>query len=330
MPVSCAKLPAMTPRALPSRPPQVRAQVPLHGMTTMGVGGPAAYFAEADSAEAFCGLRRWAEDRNLPVLVLGEGSNVLIADKGFSGLVIRNAVSGVRIEDAEAVVGGAENLPRLIRLLNRRRLGGLERMYGIPGTVAGAVVGNAGAYGQEICERVVQVRAWTPEGVRVLPPDQLDFRYRHSIFKQRREWFLLECRLRLIPSSGNLQQVSDTILEKRLHKYPPGLRCPGSFFKNVIADELPEAVRRRLPPDFFFYGKVPAGKLLEAVGANGAVRGGAQIASYHGNLVINRGGATSREIRELAFEYAERVHHRYRIRLEPEILILSHNGEILG
>ncbi len=313
-----------------SAPPLVRENVSLQPLTTMEVGGPARFLVSVSTAEEFVWARRWARERELPVLFLGEGSNVLPDDAGYPGLVIQNRILGTDREGSQVRVGGGENLIRFIRWLNRQGLAGMERMYGIPGTVAGAIVGNAGAYGQEICERVVEVRAWTPDGELCLSRDELDFRYRHSVFKDRREWFLFDCCLRLEPNSGNLQAVSDTILEKRLEKYPPGLRCPGSFFKNVLAGELSASVREGLPPGFFLHGKIPAGKLLEAVGANGERLGGAEIASYHGNLVVNREGASSREIRKLAFDYAERVRHRFGIRLEPEILILDEKGEILG
>ncbi len=310
--------------------PLIRENVPMREMTTLAVGGPARYLADVSSLQEYLQARRWAESRGLPVLVLGEGSNVLAADAGFPGLVIRNCIRGIERDGLEVRVGGGENLPGFIRWLNREGLAGMERMYGIPGTVAGAVVGNAGAYGQEIGERVVEVRAWTADGETALLPERLGFRYRHSAFKEHRGWFLLDCLLRLEPGKGNLQAVSDTILEKREAKYPPGLKCPGSYFKNVPAEEIPPEIRQRLPEEFFYYGKVPAGVLLEAVGAKGAHRGGAEIATYHGNLVINRDRASSKDLEELAFDYAERVWDRYRIRLEPEILILDEQGAILG
>ena len=112
-------------------------------------------------------------------------------------------------------------------------------------------------------------------------------------------------------------------MAKRLVKYPIGLKCPGSFFKNVVLSELSENARRRIPDTFIIGDKVPAGKLLEAVGARGVSRGDAQFAEYHGNLIINRGRAKSADILVLARKYAGRVLEDFRIRLEPEILIVD-------
>jgi UDP-N-acetylenolpyruvoylglucosamine reductase len=199
----------------------------------------------------------------------------------------------------------------------------MERLYGIPGTVAGALVGNAGAYGQQIGESVLEVSIWSNHQVQVLPAGDLDLRYRNSLFQRQRDWFILKCRLRLRKSSEPLQEISDEILTKRLVKYPQGLKCPGSFFKNLNLDEVPKTALEKIPEDFIMFGKIPAGKLLEAVGANGVRRGNAQFADYHGNLIVNLGQATSQDILTLADEYAGRVWEHFRIRLEPEILILD-------
>ena len=128
---------------------------------------------------------------------------------------------------------------------------------------------------------------------------------------------------RLKETSENLQSISEQILAKRLVKYPRSLQCPGSFFKNILLDDLSPAVRQGIPETFQIWGKVPAGKLLEAVGAKGARKGAAQFADYHGNLLINRGNATSDDILGLANEYSGRVLERFGIHLEPEILIID-------
>lgn len=289
----------------------------------MQVGGCCCYLVEVHTCEELEQACSWAQARGVPALFLGDGSNVLFSDQGFPGLVLRNRILGIDRSGNEVRVAGGENLIELIRRLNRQQLAGMERMYGIPGTVAGAVVGNAGAYGQEISQSIVEVETWSENQLRVLTPAEAQFRYRHSAFKERREWFMLGCTFRLQSSVENLQQISEEILLKRLVKYPIGLKCPGSFFKNVIASELPAPVLERIPADFILFGKIPAGKLLQAVGANGARYGDAQIADYHGNLIINLGHATSEQILTLANEYAGRVWERFRIRLEPEIFVVD-------
>ena len=304
----------------------LRPEAPLAPLTTLAIGGSGRWLLELRDPGLLDSAWNWARRQGLQVLFLGAGSNVLFSDAGYTGLVIRNRLHGRERAGNEIRVSGGEDLGETIRWVNRLGLGGMERLYGIPGTVAGAVVGNAGAYGQEIGDRIRQVSFWSPEeGVRTLPSSALDFRYRHSLFKERREWFMLSCTLALEPASEPLQPVSDKILATRLAKYPVGLKCPGSFFKNVIAAELDPEVLSRIPEDFIFYGKIPAGKLLDEVGARGRRIGGALIASHHANLFVNEEGAASRDMLALAREYSNRVRERFEIELEPEILIVSPN-----
>ena len=304
----------------------LRSEAPLAPLTTLAIGGRSRWLLELSDPDQLDSAWRWARRRGLPVLFLGAGSNVLFADAGYEGLVIRNRLRGRERAGTEIRVSGGEDLGETIRWANRLGLSGMERLYGIPGTLAGAVVGNAGAYGQEIGDRIREVSFWTPEeGVRTLPASGLDFRYRHSLFKERRDWFLLSCTLVLEPAPEPLQPVSDEILATRLAKYPVGLKCPGSFFKNVIAAELEPEILSRIPADFIFYGKIPAGKLLDEVGARGRRIGGALIAPHHANLFVNEEGAASRDMLALARKYSNRVRERYDIELEPEILIVSPN-----
>ncbi len=298
-------------------------RVSLAELTTIRVGGIADWFNRAYEVEQLAAAVEWAGQRRLPFLFLGEGSNVLFPDSGFRGLVIKNRFLGFDRYDDEVQVAGGENLGEVIQRVNRLHLAGMECMYGIPGTLAGAVVGNAGAYGQEIRDSVVEVTTWSPDGVQTFDREAMQFSYRHSLLKDRRDLFVLNCRFRLKPAAENLTSKSDEILRKRLAKYPVGLRCPGSFFKNVLVRQLSPEVLAGIPSDFIQFGKIPAGKLLEEVGARGATCGDALIADYHGNLLINRRLATSRDVLALANEYARKVWDRFQVRLEPEILIVE-------
>lgn len=297
--------------------------VPAREITTIQTGGNCRWLADIRSTADLNAALQLARREQLPLLYVGEGSNVLFEDEDYPGMVLRNRITGVRRCESRLVAGAGESLGLVIRRANAYHLEGLERLYGIPGTVAGAIVGNAGAYGQEIGERVIQVRVWDREKVYTLSADEFRFSYRYSSFKEWRELFLLECTLQLEPSRQPLQEISDEILSKRITRYPPGLKCPGSFFKNVPVGDIPVEALRLIPEEFIQFGKVPAGVLLDAAGARGAVRGEAQIAPYHANLFINRGNAGSQDILELARVYQEKVWERFRIRLEPEILIVN-------
>ncbi len=312
------------PIAKQSRPNGVLSGVPLAPLTTMRVGGQSRWFCEIRDPQSLAAAYHWAKGQGLPIFFLGDGSNVLFSDVEFPGLVLRNRTSGRERSGNQILVASGENLGELIRWTNQQQLSGMERMYGIPGTVAGALVGNAGAYGQEICESLTETTVWSAEeGIRKLSRSQLEFGYRHSVFKGQKDWFILDCTMDLKKSREKLQEISDSILETRLAKYPSGLKCPGSFFKNVLAKELSDQASRVIPEDFILFGKIPAGRLLEAVGAKGAHSGTASFAKHHANLLINEGNATAKDILSLANKYADRVRERFHLSLEPEIFIVD-------
>ena len=165
----------------------LRPEALLAPLTTLAIGGRGRWLLELRDPGLLDTAWGWARRQGLPVLFLGAGSNVLFADAGYEGLVVRNRLRGRERAGNEVRVSGGEDLGETIRWVNGLGLAGMERLYGIPGTLAGAVVGNAGAYGQEIGNRIREVSLWSPkEGVRTLPASDLDFRYRHSLFKERR------------------------------------------------------------------------------------------------------------------------------------------------
>ena len=308
-------------------PGELQRGVPLSGYSTLEIGGPARYLTTIRKAADLPPLLDWSEAENIRRVIIGEGSNVLFPDSGFPGLVVQILIPGIEREGNEVTVGAGENLGSVIEWLNRRGLQGMERMYGIPGSLAGAVVGNAGAYGQEIGQVLTEATVLEADGrITSMPAAELDFDYRHSRFKKDRKLILLSCRLRLASRGGSLQEMSDAILKERSGKYPPGMKCPGSYFKNMKVEELDEDQLERIPTSFVMHGKIPAGKLLEAVGANGARKGDAAIASHHGNLIMNNGRATARDVVWLARKYARRVQESFGIRLEPEIRIIPEKG----
>lgn len=299
----------------------LRENVSAASLTTLGTGGPCRFLVGIRRREELGTWYTWARELGLPILIVGGGSNLLISDEGFPGLVLVNRIRGRFQQGDEITVAAGEPLSDLIRWTNRLGLGGWERMFGIPGTVAGAVVGNAGAYGQDIGSRVEAVEVWTGSEIVRLGRHELDFGYRYSSLKQRPEWFVVSVRLKLVPGRQDLYSVSDRIYEERLKKYPAGLKSCGSFFKNVPIEQLSPTACQCLPPEFIQFDKVPAGKLLAEVGACGQRQGGAMIAVHHGNLFFNAGNASSRDFLTLAEKWSARVWERFRIRLEPEVVV---------
>ncbi|MEX0587591.1 MAG: UDP-N-acetylmuramate dehydrogenase [Patescibacteria group bacterium] len=292
--------------------------------TTLGIGGPADHFVSVKVEDQLKEAIRWAEAENIPWLVIGSGSNLLISGRGFPGLVIKNEVAGIRRSSRKLTVKGGTALQKLVDFANRIGLAGFENLTGIPGTVAGAIYGNAGAYGQTISDALISVTVFDGRVRRIIRRSQCRFSYRKSIFKEKRGWFIIEAEFR--PGLGDpktLRAASREVRAVRDVKYPPGLKCPGSFFKNLRAADLPAVALRQIPRDKIRHGKVPAGYLLEEVGAKGKSRGAIRITDYHGNLFFNEGGGTARDFWRLAEKYRRRVEEKFGIDLEPEVQLVG-------
>lgn len=302
----------------------VARDVPLATRIRFGIGGPAQLFVETHcqaslirAVEILVGEQvRWA--------VIGGGTNLIVADEGFPGAVLRFLGARLwRFEEAIEVEAGAE-LQALVDFANESGLAGLETLAGIPGGVGGAVYGNAGAYGRSMAECVRRVRIWDGEQIAWLDAAECAFDYRESIFKQRSGWVILSAELTLRPGDpAELRRRSAEIVSLRAQKYPPEMKCAGSIFKNLLYDRLPEAARGALPPGLVREGKAPAAWFLEQVGAKGMRRGGMQVAAHHANLIYNAGGGTARDLMQLIADLKRRVRERFDLELEEEVRFLG-------
>jgi UDP-N-acetylmuramate dehydrogenase len=302
------------------KPPiRLRKNVPLAPLSTFRIGGRAAQFAQVRTPEELIAVVNWAKRARLPYRVFAGGSNIVFPDRTLDGLLVQISGGKLVFRGRRCVADAGVPLAEVIEKSIRRGLRGLETLSGIPGTVGGAVVGNAGAYGHSISEAVRQVEVWDGTKRRLLTRRQCRFDYRESIFKKK-PLLLLRVTLQFRRGKRNeLRKISRDIIRLRLKKYRPGLRCPGSFFKNVLVDEVPKSSLGRIDRAKIIEGKIPAGYLLEQVGAKGMRVGGILIAPFHGNLFINRGGAAARDVRGLAQILKRRVNRRFGIRLEEEI-----------
>ena len=211
-------------------------------------------------------------------------------------------------------------LADLIQSSLHHSLAGLEALSGIPGTVGGAVAGNAGAYGQAISDKLVKVEVFNVAAgeEKWLSKNECAFAYRDSIFKQQ-ELVILRAVFELAPGDRQvLQTRASEIIKTRENKYQPGLKCPGRFFKNVLVKNAGDSVLT-IDTSKIIDGKIPAGYLLEEVGARGMRRGGIYVASFHGNLLINDGSGTCAEVVGLATELKKLVQEKFGIKLEEEV-----------
>ena len=341
----------------------IHEQVPLAPLTTLGVGGPARYFAEARSEEDVAEAVEFARSRQLPLFVLGGGSNVVIADTGYAGLVLKVEINEVsRISGSHGqvifVTGAGHDWDTLVKETVEAGCAGLECLSGIPGTVGGTPVQNVGAYGQEVSETILEVRALDLKSmeVKTLSNAECGFSYRSSTFNTTERGRYVIVRVSFALRQGGqptlryadleqsfagrsteptLAEVRDSVREIRRRKamlIVPGdedSHSVGSFFKNPI---VPQLRFEDLSADLAGSGaklpsypagdgsrKLPAAWLVEHAGfAKGYVKGHAGISRKHALAIINRGGAATSEIIALKDEIQAGVIEKFGIALEPE------------
>lgn len=297
----------------------------LSKFTTLEIGGTAQGVIKVSSRPELIETTRKLPSGGKGFLLLGGGSNLLVSDSGYDGMVIKNEVTGITQEKNNLTSQSGTNLQDLVDFANTNGLKGLEKLAGIPGTVGGAIYGNAGAYGQTISDHLVSVKAFDPVryNILTLSKDECRFDYRVSVFKKNK-FIILEAVFSLSPSNPKeLNKISLETIKKREIKYPPGIKCPGSFFQNIPIEKLPEEILAKVPKEFILFNKVSSGALLESVGAKGARKGHIKIAPYHANLFINDGGGNAYDFYELAKEYGQKVFEKYGIRLEPEVQLIN-------
>lgn len=291
----------------------------LKNLTTLGIGGKAALFVEIRKEKEIKDI-----PKNSPWYVIGSGSNIIAPDKGFPGLVIKISIKDFKRDVNKIYVGAGDNLLNFIKKINSLGFSGMEKMAGIPGTIAGAVYGNAGAYGQEIKNNILMVKIFDGKKIRWISKAKCNFGYRTSVFKKNKDWIILGAEfLYKKDDPEKLAEISRDIIKLREKKYKPGLRCPGSFFKNVIFKNLPKLAREKIPADKVIYGKVPAGYLLENIGAKGITSGGIRVAKHHGNLFYNAGGGRAKDIKKLATLLKNKVFKKFGVKLEEEVQYLG-------
>ncbi|MCX6627133.1 MAG: UDP-N-acetylmuramate dehydrogenase [Candidatus Solibacter sp.] len=298
----------------------VSGQPPLARHTRFGHGGPADLFAETRDQQPLIAAIAAARQSGTQVCVTGGGTNLIVSDQGFRGLVLRFSEDTLLADGPRITAGAGAVLQDLVDFANHHALQGLETLAGIPGWVGAAVYGNAGAYGHSISERVAAVRFFDGARVCVFDNQQCEFRYRESIFKRHKEWVVFQVEFELDAAvAGELEQISAGILKTRNEKFPPTMKCAGSIFKNFLLRELPPAVAAGVPAAVVREGKIPAAWFLEQVGARGMQLGDLHVAAYHANLIYNAGQGTARELCELIAELKRRVRDRFGIEVEEEV-----------
>ena len=274
--------------------------------TTFKIGGPADYFLMPDKDTDVGRIVKICKESAIPYFILGNGSNLLVGDGGYRGAVIQiyKNMSAVTVEGTEITVQAGALLSSVAAAAKNAALTGFEFAGGIPGTMGGAVVMNAGAYGGEMKDVLTEVTVMDEEGeIVTLPADKLELGYRTSIIKTA-GYIVLEAKLQL--KEGNPEVIRETMKDltiRRTTKQPLEYPSAGSTFKR---------------PEGYF-----AGKLIQDAGLRGYQVGGAQVSEKHCGFVINAGGATARDVRTLMDNVRDIVYKKYGVTLEPEVKFLG-------
>jgi UDP-N-acetylmuramate dehydrogenase len=279
--------------------------------TTFRIGGPADFFYQASTPEELIKGINTAKEFNLPYFLLGGGSNLLVSDSGFRGVVIKNLCRKVLIQENKVSAQSGTLLSELVDLSEKLGLRGLEFAAGIYGTLGGAVYGNAGAFGKAICEILDEGIILTPKGkLEIVNRDYFEFDYRHSKLKSSKD-ILLSATLTLQKEDREkIRKKIEENLKVRKSRLPEEEGSAGSFFKNIKSSKTCSS-------------GVSAGYLLEQVGAKEMRIGDAKVFSKHANIIINAGNATSEQVRILTRILKEKVKEKFNIELEEEVIYLG-------
>jgi UDP-N-acetylmuramate dehydrogenase len=304
----------------------IQENVPLSELTTFKIGGSARYFVAVENEEDVRAAVLWARGKSIPIVVLSGGSNVLISDDGIDALVLY-VTSRVNVFEGSRLIADAGcSLLEMIKKASMLGLGGWESLAGIPGSIGGAIRGNAGAFGTEIKDVLESVLAFNTSTftTETFLNEQCDFSYRHSFFKDNPDWIILRVTVKLqrVEAEKSLSRINDTIIERE-RRHLQNVQAAGSFFTNPKAPDVIQAMFEQDKKTQSREGRVPAGWLIEKVGMKGAKVGGAIASEQHPNYLVNTGNATAKDVLELARQIKEAVKTRFSITLEEEAAVVG-------
>jgi UDP-N-acetylmuramate dehydrogenase len=301
----------------------IKKNAPMSLYTTLQAGGPARYLVEVNRLETLAKLVATVQTMDVRHVFLGSGSNVLPSDKGIDALVIINGCARIDIGEETYAETGCWFQDLFLKAAQHNRTG-LEFAVGIPGTLGGALVSNAGAYRANIADRLSSIEI-VRDGVRKwVPKTYLEFSYRDSILRRNDPPSIALLSVRLDLPIDNPKTIYDRARDyqrQRIMKQPPHASA-GSFFKNVNDHRLAQEIEG-LTDGMRASGVVPAGFLMDACGLKGASIGRAQITTRHANYLCNLGGATASDIRALAEHAKSKVRDRFGVELEEEVLYIG-------
>lgn len=315
----------------------IRENISLSPYTVYKIGGQARYFIEVKSVDELEEVLRFAVKSHAAIFVLGAGSNILVSDKGFNGLVIQMRLDGIRIEEDQVFADAGVKMPRLAVETAKAGLSGLEWGAGVPGTLGGSVRGNAGCFGGEMKDAIKSVEVLDFLNVKrfTLNAFECEFDYRESIFKKHPEWIILNATLKLKKEDPayavELLEVIKQKSAERISEQPIGESSAGSIFKGVpMSEEILQRIGLRIPwwrkkhenSSWVFEnrrGYISAGFFIDIAGLMGRCVGNATISSKHANFIVNFGGAKAEDVLTLISIAKDVVMRKFGVMLEEEI-----------
>ena len=294
--------------------------ISLSKYTSFKIGGNAKYFFISNNSDELSKAITDAQKKKMNYIVLGGGSIVLVSDSGFDGLVIINKNDGIDFQKEKVIAGSGTILMNLVHKSIEKGLTGLEWSVGIPGTVGGAVRGNAGAYRGQMSDNISKVEVLRDGKIISLDKKECEFGYRQSIFQTNTD-LILSAKLQLQKGDrAESEKKIKELFEDRKNKQPLEYPSAGSVFKNVMIDHNINLDKLlNLPKEYLEYKKIPAAWLIETLDIKGKTIGGAQISSKHANFIVNIGKATANDVIQLISYIKMLVRDKYGIELQEEL-----------
>ena len=314
---------------------EIQKNIILAPYTTFRIGGPAEFFVEVESGEELVEAIEFANEKSLDFFILGGGSNILVSDKGFAGLVIKINSKLFVANDVSIGCGAGWSLAKIVKESAAHKLSGMEWAFGIPGTIGGAIRGNAGAFGSKISDIIKKVNCVDTKDlyeelaekkvvkIKTFGKEQCDFSYRDSIFKRNSNLIILSASFEF--KSGNADEINEKmkeLIKSRIAQQPHGA-SPGSFFKNPESTEHNRRYVKEIPrfKELNLHEKntIPAGFLIEEAGLKGKKMGGAMVSEEHANFIVNTGTATAEDVIMLTSFIKQQVRDQFGVELQEEI-----------
>ena len=308
---------------------QIQQNIPLAEYSTFKIGGPAEFFIEVKEKEELIEAFKWAAENNQKTTVLAGGSNVLIADRGIKGLVIKLDNNKFVLKGERVECGAGASLINISRFTSNNNLAELEWAIGVPGTIGGAVRGNAGAYGHYISDTLEIVEVFDREKLefKYISKKECEFEYKESIFKKNVNLLIWQVTLKL--KKGDINEIRNQleIYTKKREESQPRLPSAGCVFKNInfnyLQQENSELAHIALDKKIIKNNKVSAAWLIDLMGFKGRKNGNTKISLEHANFIVNTGRAQAQEVAMLIYNIKKEIKNKYNIELEEEIQYLS-------